>query len=108
MVETPDDWSVQRTGICERRIDSKDVHASDMASAAAGNCLQGREISQELLVASSGACETCVPYQASIIANKLKFKKWSLLTSMPRVRDWCTAWLSPTAFCRRLDISPAL
>ncbi|MBN1596388.1 ketoacyl-ACP synthase III [candidate division FCPU426 bacterium] len=75
MVDTTDDWIVQRTGIRERRIAPKDMHASDMALEAARNCLRDTDITPDLFVASSGTSEKSCPYQASIVANRLKLKK---------------------------------
>lgn len=71
MVDTTDEWIVQRTGIRERRIASEGMNASDMAAEAARNCLQGRGVSPNLLIASCATGERNCPYQASIIANKL-------------------------------------
>jgi 3-oxoacyl-[acyl-carrier-protein] synthase III len=74
MVDTTDDWIVQRTGIRERRIAPKDLHASDMALAAVGNCLRDRSVIPDLLVSSSGTHEKSCPYLASVVANRLNFK----------------------------------
>lgn len=74
MVETSDEWIVQRTGIRERRIAPKGVHASDMAVAAARDCLLHAPVSPELLVSSCGTAERSCPYQASIVASRLGLK----------------------------------
>jgi len=74
MVDTTDAWIVQRTGIRERRIAPRNMHPSDMAVAAARNCLQGLGIRPDLVIASSGSCERIYPYQASIVANRLGLK----------------------------------
>jgi 3-oxoacyl-[acyl-carrier-protein] synthase-3 len=72
MVDTSDEWIVTRTGVKERRIAGPDVHASDLATAAAESCLSGIDLKPDLLVASTGTAETRFPYQASIIANRLR------------------------------------
>jgi 3-oxoacyl-[acyl-carrier-protein] synthase-3 len=71
MVETTDEWIVQRTGIRERRVAEKDVHASDLATAAARDCLSKTDRVPELLVSSCGSADRIYPYQASFVANKL-------------------------------------
>ena len=40
MVDTSDEWIVQRTGIRERRIAAADEHTSDMGTAAAQRALE--------------------------------------------------------------------
>jgi 3-oxoacyl-[acyl-carrier-protein] synthase-3 len=72
MVDTSDEWIVTRTGVKERRIAGPDVHASDLATAAARDCLAGVDLAPDLLVASTGTAETHFPYQASVIANRLQ------------------------------------
>lgn len=73
MVDTTDDWIVRRTGIRERRI-AKDMQASDLAALAAENCLRGLTAQPDLLVASTSTGEMSSPYQASIIAHRLRLK----------------------------------
>jgi 3-oxoacyl-[acyl-carrier-protein] synthase-3 len=72
MVDTSDEWIVTRTGVKERRIAGPDTHASDLATAAARDCLAGTGLKPDLLVASTGTAETRFPYQGSIIANRLQ------------------------------------
>jgi 3-oxoacyl-[acyl-carrier-protein] synthase-3 len=72
MVDTSDEWIVTRTGVKERRIAGPDVHASDLATAAARDCLAGVDLAPDLLVASTGTAETRFPYQASVIAHRLQ------------------------------------
>jgi len=74
MVDTTDDWIVRRTGIRERRIAPKDLRPSEMACAAAQNCLAGLALAPELVVNSSGTGERISPYQASLVANRLNLK----------------------------------
>src|SRR5687768_11233021 len=40
MVDTSDEWIIQRTGIKERRIAAKDESTASLASAAARKCLE--------------------------------------------------------------------
>lgn len=49
MVETNDQWIVERTGIRERHIAEKGVATSDLAAEAARDCLRRRGIGQEEL-----------------------------------------------------------
>jgi 3-oxoacyl-[acyl-carrier-protein] synthase-3 len=72
MVDTSDEWIVTRTGVKERRIAGPDVHASDLATKAARDCLSEVELTPDLLIASTGTAETRFPYQASVIANRLQ------------------------------------
>jgi 3-oxoacyl-[acyl-carrier-protein] synthase III len=74
MVETTDEWIFQRTGIRERRIAGEGVNPSDMAAEAARNCLNGSDVRPDLLISSSATVERHCPYQASIVANRLKFE----------------------------------
>jgi 3-oxoacyl-[acyl-carrier-protein] synthase-3 len=71
MVDTTDEWIVQRTGIKERRIVDKGVHASDLAVLAAKDCLSKTDRVPELLISSCGSPERIYPYQASFVANQL-------------------------------------
>ncbi|MEW6515612.1 MAG: beta-ketoacyl-ACP synthase III [candidate division FCPU426 bacterium] len=73
MVDTTDEWIWQRTGIRERRIAPAGMHASDLAVAAAQNCLSGLDIVPDLLLASCETSETACPYQASIIARRMNW-----------------------------------
>lgn len=72
MVDTTEEWIVQRTGIQERRIAGEGLNPSDMATEAARNCLGSSGIRPELLISSSATVERHCPYQASIVANRLK------------------------------------
>ena len=49
MVETNDQWIVERTGIRERHIAEKGVATSDLAAEAARDCLRKRGVTQEQL-----------------------------------------------------------
>ncbi len=73
MVETTDEWIVQRTGIRERRL-AKDLKTSDMAVAAAQACLAGTEVTPDLVIVNSGTAERIYPSQSSIVANRLGLK----------------------------------
>jgi 3-oxoacyl-[acyl-carrier-protein] synthase-3 len=74
MVTTTDEWITTRTGIKERRIAGADIHASDLAVAAARDCLAGARSQPDLVIASSGTTERKFPYQASIVANRMQLK----------------------------------
>lgn len=71
MVDTTDEWIVQRTGIRERRKAPDSMNPPDMAYEAAKKCLQAGNARPELFVASCETGEALLPYQASIISQKL-------------------------------------
>ena len=71
MVDTTDEWITTRTGIKERRIAADNEHASDMAVAAARDCLGKTDLRPDLLICSTATAERACPFQASIVANRL-------------------------------------
>jgi 3-oxoacyl-[acyl-carrier-protein] synthase-3 len=71
MVDTSDEWIVQRTGIRERRMAGKDVHTEDMAAAAAKDCLSRTDRVPDLLISSCGSANRIYPYQSSMVAHRL-------------------------------------
>ena len=71
MVDTTDEWITTRTGIKERRIAADNEHASDMAVAAARDCLGKTDLRPDLLISSTATAERACPFQASIVANRL-------------------------------------
>lgn len=71
MVDTTDEWITARTGIKERRIAPDQIHASDLATKAAADCLARTPYRPQLLIAATSTAEKSVPNQASIIAQRL-------------------------------------
>ncbi len=71
MVDTTDEWITTRTGIKERRIAADNEYASDMAAAAARDCLAKVDLRPDLLISSTATAERACPFQASIVANRL-------------------------------------
>ncbi len=77
MVDTDDDWIVERTGIRERRIADKDVASSDLALEAAKRALKmaGLKASQlELIIVATVTPDMLFPATACILQAKLGAK----------------------------------
>ncbi len=78
MVETSDDWIVERTGIRERRIANKDIASSDLAFEAAKKALKaaGMKASQlDLIIIATVTPDMMFPATACIVQAKLGAKK---------------------------------
>lgn len=74
MVETSDEWIVQRTGIKERRISEKDVFGSDMAVLAVKDMLQnsGKSLDDlDLIIAATFSGDFLTPSVAALVHGKL-------------------------------------
>jgi 3-oxoacyl-[acyl-carrier-protein] synthase-3 len=71
MVETTDEWITTRTGIKERRLAGEGVYSSDLATEAARDCLAQTGLTPDLLISSCATTEYKLPYQASIVANRM-------------------------------------
>ncbi len=75
MVDTSDEWIVQRTGIKERHIAAKDEATSDMGVAAAKLAIERSGIDANkidmIICATISPDYFCMPSTATIIANKL-------------------------------------
>lgn len=74
-IETTDAWIVERTGIRERRIASKDEAASDLALQAAGKALEAAQVAPEeidLIVLATSTPDMFFPSTACIVQDKLK------------------------------------
>ena len=73
-VETSDDWIVERTGIRARHFVADDVHASDLATAAALRALEaaGRTAAEvDLIIVATSTPDMIFPSTASIVQRKL-------------------------------------
>ena len=73
-VETSDDWIVERTGIRARHFVADDVHASDLATAAAQRALEaaGRTAADvDLIIVATSTPDMVFPSTASIVQRKL-------------------------------------
>src|SRR5512138_2988933 len=74
MVETNDAWITERTGIKERRIASDGTESHDLAVEAARACLGRTAQRPDLLISSTCTPGRQCPYQASIVAHRLKLE----------------------------------
>lgn len=77
MVDTTDDWIMERTGISERRIAELDVPTSELAIRAAQNALDNAGISPEeldLIIVATLTPDTVIPATACILQDKLGAK----------------------------------
>jgi 3-oxoacyl-[acyl-carrier-protein] synthase-3 len=73
-VETSDEWIVERTGIRARHFVADDVHASDLAVAAARRALEaaGRPAEEvDLIIVATSTPDMVFPSTASIVQRKL-------------------------------------
>ena len=73
-VETSDDWIVERTGIRARHFVADDVHASDLASAAARRALEAAGCTADdidLIIVATSTPDMVFPSTASIVQHKL-------------------------------------
>jgi 3-oxoacyl-[acyl-carrier-protein] synthase-3 len=74
MVETNDQWIVERTGIRERHIVDKGVATSDLAVEAAKLCLEKRGITAnevEVIIVATVTPDMLFPATACLVQNKL-------------------------------------
>lgn len=74
MVETNDQWIVERTGIRERHLVDKGVGASDLATEAARRCLASRGIAPteiEAIIIATVTPDMMFPSTACLVQNKL-------------------------------------
>jgi 3-oxoacyl-[acyl-carrier-protein] synthase-3 len=73
-VETSDDWIVERTGIRARHFVADDVHASDLAAAAATRALEAAGCGAadiDLIIVATSTPDMVFPSTASIVQRKL-------------------------------------
>ena len=73
-IETSDSWIVERTGIRARHFVADDVHASDLATAAAQRALEaaGRTAAEvDLIIVATSTPDMIFPSTASIVQRKL-------------------------------------
>ena len=74
MVETNDQWIVERTGIRERHLVDKGVATSDLATEAARRCLASRGVSPsevEAIIVATVTPDMLFPATACLVQNKL-------------------------------------
>jgi 3-oxoacyl-[acyl-carrier-protein] synthase III len=74
MVDTADEWIVERTGIRERRIADKDVASSDLAYEAAKRALKAADLKAsqiELIIVATVTPDMLFPATACILQAKL-------------------------------------
>ena len=73
-VETSDEWIVERTGIRARHFVADDVHASDLATAAAQRALEAAGCTAadvDLIIVATSTPDMVFPSTASIVQRKL-------------------------------------
>lgn len=74
MVDTSDEWIVQRTGIRERHIVEGDIKTSDLAVEALSNALDDADMAGselDLIVIASITSDMCCPATACMVADRL-------------------------------------
>ncbi len=74
MVDTSDQWIVERTGIRERHLAEKGSATSDLAAAAARNCLADRGISAdevEVIIVATVSPDMPFPATACLVQEKI-------------------------------------
>ena len=74
IVETSDEWIVERTGIKERRIAEDDVPMSDLAMKAAENALADAGVAAEeldLIIVATLTSDRIIPSTACMLQNRL-------------------------------------
>ncbi len=77
MVNTSDEWIVERTGICERRIASKDEAASDLAFYAAEKAIKDGGIKPsdiEFIIVATVTPDMLFPSTACLVQSRLGAK----------------------------------
>jgi 3-oxoacyl-[acyl-carrier-protein] synthase-3 len=77
MVDTNDQWIVDRTGIRERHLVDKGVATSDLASEAAKDCLQRRGIEAselDVIVVATVTPDMLFPATACLVQDKIGAK----------------------------------
>lgn len=77
MVDTSDEWIMERTGIRERRIAEDDVPTSELAFRAAENALKNAGIGADeidLIIVATLTSDTVIPSTACILQSKLGAK----------------------------------
>jgi 3-oxoacyl-[acyl-carrier-protein] synthase-3 len=73
-VETSDEWIVERTGIRARHFVADDLHASDLATAAANRALEAAGCTAadiDLIIVATSTPDMVFPSTASIVQRKL-------------------------------------
>lgn len=77
MVETNDEWIVERTGIRERRISSKDQNTSDLAFEAAKRALDAAGLTAQdldMVLVATVSGDQVMPNTACVLSHKLGIK----------------------------------
>ena len=94
MVDTNDEWIVQRTGVRERRI-AKNTHTWELALGAAQDALADAGITAEeldLILVSTCSPDTNTPNTASILQDKLGARQVGAFD----INNACTGFVSAT------------
>ena len=94
MVDTSDEWIVQRTGVRERRI-AKNTHTWELALGAAQNALADAGISAaelDLILVSTCTPDSNTPNTASVLQDKLGAPQVGAMD----INNACTGFISAT------------
>ena len=105
MVDTNDEWIVQRTGVRERRI-AKNTHTWELALGAAQDALADAGITAEeldLILVSTCSPDTNTPNTASILQDKLGARQVGAFD----INNACTGFVSATRTLRTVTLNPA-
>lgn len=81
IIDTNDEWIVQRTGIRERRVSAPDEFASDLAEKAARNLAERCGISLDdvdMLIVSTFTPDHFTPHTAALVQGRFGFRAGSL------------------------------
>ena len=101
MVDTNDEWIVQRTGVRERRI-AKNTHTWELALGAAQDALADAGITAEeldLILVSTCSPDTNTPNTASILQDKLGARQVGAFD----INNACTGFVSAETLSRIVD-----
>ncbi|MDO5142374.1 MAG: beta-ketoacyl-ACP synthase III [Eubacteriales bacterium] len=94
MVDTSDEWIVQRTGVRERRI-AKNTHTWELALGAARNALADAQIGADeldMILVSTCTPDYNTPNTASVLQNELGARQIGAID----VNNACTGFISAT------------
>ncbi len=89
MVDTTDQWILERTGIRERRLAGDREFTHHMAVEATRVCMEGREERPQMIISSTCTPGRLCPNQASFIAHELKYDPSAVLD----VNAACPGWV---------------
>lgn len=98
MVDTTDQWILERTGIKERRLARDDEYTHHMVVEAARRCMEGRAEQPQLIVSSTCTPGKLCPNQASVIGHELKLNPSAAFD----INAACPGWLYALTIAKSL------